>query len=459
MSYSTVWGSLSVNEEARTVDLNNPEILLVSGALLRPALVAEAARYVEMADFEDLRLGKLWDCIVGMVNEGLKEDQIDEIGVARRFVKDPAVQTKVMAYLATLTAGMPKMTSLVVLAQRVRRRATMRLALTNMREIATDLKDQIASNDGEMPDLDVKLSGLSVAVTTRSDVNTRRAQFKDSAKEVMAYFDGLYSNDKKMYIPTGIPKLDRKLGGGLRPGQLHVLLASTGGGKTALASQLCDEAVKHGRRAMLFSMEVDPMDVFIRDVERRAGVSRWELRKDHAKDAAHAALTEAAMTLMAAGGKIVHGQPISIEGIRQAVLTERVRSGKIDMIAVDHAQVAEPSKSDLKTMPRYLMVKGVAEGLRMLARQLNVAVLLTAQMNAPGKDEKPTMENVREGKDINNTAEVVITLWHDKGEGIDGEPVINASWLTVEKCRAGTCGRIEIVYKGETFSFGEKSNG
>lgn len=210
---------------------------------------------------------------------------------------------------------------------------------------------------------------------------------------------------------------------------------------------------------MLFSMEVDPLDVFVRDVERRAGVSRWELRKEHAKDEAHAALTEAAMGLMTApqGGKIVFGQPISIEGIRQAVLTERVRTGKIDLVAVDHAQVAEPSKSDMKTMPRYLMVKGVAEGLRMLARQLNVAVLLTAQMNAPGKDEKPTMENVREGKDINNCAEVVMTIWHDKGEGIDGEPVINATWLTVEKCRAGTCGRIEMVYQGATFSFGEKA--
>lgn len=448
-----------MNEEARTVDLNNPEILLISGALLRPALVAEAARYVEEADFADLRLGKLWSCIVEMINKGMKEDQIDTIGVARHFAKDPDLQRRVIVYIDSLTDGMPKMTSLVTLAQRVRRRSTMRLALAHMREIATDLKAQIDSDDGDMPDLDTKLSGLSVAVTTRSDVNTRRAQFKDSAKEVMGYFDALYSNDKGLYISTGIPKLDKKLGGGLRPGQLHVLLASTGGGKTALASQLCDYAVAHGRRAMLFSMEVDPLDVFVRDVERRAGVSRWELRKEHAKDEAHAALTEAAMGLMTApqGGKIVFGQPISIEGIRQAVLTERVRTGKIDLVAVDHAQVAEPSKSDMKTMPRYLMVKGVAEGLRMLARQLNVAVLLTAQMNAPGKDEKPTMENVREGKDINNCAEVVMTIWHDKGEGIDGEPVINATWLTVEKCRAGTCGRIEMVYQGATFSFGEKA--
>ena len=448
------------DEGLEAIDLNNPEILLVSGALLRPALAAEAARYVKPDDFLDLRLSKIWAAIVAMLDEGLKEDAIDLVGVGRRFSEVPSVQRKVTLYCSSLIDGIPRMTSLILLAQRVRRRATMRLALEEMRKIATELKTQIDSNDGEMPDLDSRLTGLSVAVTTRSDTQTRRTQYKDMAKEVIRYFDGLHSGDKGMYVPTGLPTLDRKLGGGLRPGQLHVVLGGTGSGKTAFASQLCDRAVMAGHRALMFSMEVDPLDVYIRDVERLAGKSRWDLRYAHKRDEAQQAFQAAYGDMLTrTQSKVVYGEPISVEGIRQAILTERVRGGKVDMIAVDHAQVAKPSDNDLKTMPRYLQVKSTAEGLRLIARQLNVAVLLTAQLNPPQKGEQPSMALVRESKDINNAAEVVLVLWHEKAEGMGGDMYITHSWILLEKVRAGQEGKIEITYRGECFRFEELADG
>lgn len=444
------------------IDFNNPEILLVSGALIRPALAAEAARYVEASDFLDERLGRVWAAIVGMVDEGLKEEEIDAVGVGRRFSKVVEVQRKIALFCDGLITGVPRMGSLVTFAQRVRRRATMRMALNEMRDIATSLKTQIDSNDGEMPDLDVRLSGLSVTVNTRSDTTKRRTQYKDLASEVIRYFDGLSVGDKSQYIPTSIPRLDKYLGGGLRPGQLHVVLGGTGSGKTAFVSQLCDHAVAHGKRALMFSMEVDPLDVYIRDVEREAGKSRWDLRLDHGnkREEAQQAFGTAYNTLLNKPlSKIVYGEPVSLEGIRQAVLTERVRGGKIDMIAVDHAQVALPSDGDLKTMPRYLQVKSTAEGLRLLARQLNIAVVLTAQLNPPPKGEEPTMAMVRESKDINNAAEVVILIFHKKQEDVNGEMFISESWLLLEKVRAGREGRIPIKYRGEVFRFEEPDLG
>jgi replicative DNA helicase len=446
-----------MNEQrTETIDHNDPEILLVASALLRPALAAEAARYVNEEDFEDSRLGKVWTVIVAMIEEGLKENDIDVVGVGKRFSTVPSVQRKVAHYCDQLMDGLPRATSLVMLAQRVKRRATMRLALGEMRKIATELKSQIESNDGEMPDLDSRLTGLSVAVTTRSDTQTRRTQYKDMVGEVCRYLDGLSSGDTSMYIPTGLPTVDRKLGGGLRPGQLHVILGGTGSGKTALASQLCDSAVAHGRRALMFSMEVDPLDVYIRDVERVAGKSRWDLRYNHKREEAQAAFMAAHTTLLDKPlSKVVYGEPISVEGIRQAVLTERLRGGKVDMIAVDHAQVAKPSKEDKQTMPRYLQVKDTAEGLRLLARQLDVAVLLTAQLNPPQKGEKPTMALVRESKDINMAAEVVMVIWHEKGEGITGDTITTDSWLILEKVRAGQEGKVHINYRGECFRFEE----
>lgn len=448
--------------EENAIDYNDPEILLVSGALIRPALAPEAARYVEPGDFKDERLGRIWGAIVGMIDEGLKEDQIDSIGVGKRFAKHPDAQRAVALYCDSIITGVPRMGSLVIFAQRVRRRATMRLALEEMRSIATDLKTEIDSNDGEMSDLDLRLSGLSVTINTRSDTAKRRTQARDMIGEVTRYFDGLSTGDKSQYIPTGLPTIDKYLGGGLRPGQLHVVLGGTGSGKTAFVSQLCDHAVAHGRRALMFSMEVDPLDVYIRDVERIGGKSRWDLRShdEQTKAEAEQAIQAAYNVILTKPlSKIVYGEPISLEGIRQAVLTERVRGGKVDMIGVDHAQVALPSEGELKTMPRYLQVKSTAEGLRLLARQLNIAVVLTAQLNPPAKGEDPTMALVRESKDINNAAEVVMLIHHKKEEGISGEAFITESWIRMEKVRAGREGRVRIRYRGELFRFEEPAYG
>jgi replicative DNA helicase len=438
-------------------DPNNPEVMLIAGALLKPALAAEAAPFVEPDDFKDERLGKIWGVMVGMINAG-EAAKIDTVSIGKRFPNASLeAQRNIALFCDKLMDEWPKVTSLVLAAHRVRRRATMRLALDRMREIAGMLKDEIESNDGSMPDLDEKLAGLSIAVTSRSDTEKRRVTVKDLASQVTAYFDQLYTGSSNVYVPTGIPKLDDFLGGGLRPGQLHVILGGTGSGKTALSSQIADHAVSRGRNAIMFSMEVDPLDVFVRDMERRAGVSRWDLRRLDKRDNAIKKLATTIGRSVAEDGKIVFGEPISTEGIRQAILTERLRSGQIDLVVVDHAQVALPSKSDKRSMPRYLEVKNTAEGLRALARQLGVAVVLTAQMNPVQKGETPNMSLVREGKDINNAAEVVMMIHHEKTEMMEGEMVIAHSWIIVEKARAGREGKVEVRYNGALFRFEEPS--
>ena len=437
------------------LDFTNPEIVLASGALITPALAAEASRYISPEDFEDKRIGRIWEVIVGMVDEGLKEDAIDAVSVAKRFGAKPETQHKISVFLGKLLDA-PKGKSLVTLAQRVRRRATMRMVKVHLDDLQDELAEQIASSDGEIPNLDEKLATISIAVTSKLDTTSRRTTYKSQLKQVAVYLDEVAAFDSTKYIPTGIPKLDQKLGGGLRPGQLHVVLGGTGSGKSALASQLCDSAIKTGHRAILFSMELDTLDIYIRDVERQAGRSRWDLKSPSHKASAMAALIDAQNVLSnQKDGKVVYGEPISIEGIRQVVLTERMRGGPVRMIAVDHAQVALPSAKDKQSMPRYLAIKGVADGLRALARQLNIAVVLTAQLNPPPKDVEPSMRQVRESQDINNTAEVVMVIHHVWSDGLDGERIITESVINIEKIRAGIAGKVKIKYRGDAFRFEE----
>jgi replicative DNA helicase len=432
---------------------------LVAGALIKPELVSEAVKFVSSLDFEDARLSLIWGSIVSLIDDGATAEQIDPFSVAKGCTSNDSVQRKIAIYASELLDQFPKSGSLLNSAQRVRRRATLRSTLTDMREIAMEIKEQLGSVDGEVDNLETRLSQLSIKVSMRSDVVSNRTTFKEAAIEVGKYFDELASGPNTYAIPTGIPRLDKKLGGGLRPGQLHSILGGTGSGKTALASQICDEAVKRGHRAIMFSMEVDPMDVYIRDVERLSGRSRWDLRSPAhiTREKASEALVEAQATILnQKDSKIIYGEPMSVEGIRQAILTEKLRGGEIEVVCVDHAQVAKPSGDEKANRPRYLEVKSVAEGLRAIARQLNIAMVLTAQLNPPQKGEQPTMDSVRESKDINNCSEVVMLIWHKKEEAPNGDTVVTGSFIILDKVRTGTCGKVPVYYRGEVYRFEEQ---
>lgn len=436
-------------------DPNSPEVWLVAGALIKPALAAEASSMVTGKEFSDPRLGRTWDAIVELLNKGATEKDIDIFSVAKRFTPKPETQKKVAIFLGEVIDYFPKLTSLTNAAQRVRRRHILRTTWEELKLLGHVIHEQLQSTDGEVKDLEERLAALSIKVASRSDTTTHRTIFQDRAVEVGKYFDGLAAGPVAGSVPTGIGKLDKRLGGGLRPGQMHAVLGGTGSGKTALASQICDEAVKRGHGAIMFSMEVDPIDVYIRDVERRAGRSRWDLRshfEDKREKAQEELVLAQAEILNQSEGKVVYGEPMSVEGIRQTILTEQLRTGDIKVVAVDHAQVALPNKTEQSRMPRYLEVKGTAEGLREIARHLNVAVVLTAQLNPAPKGEKQDMSRVRESKDINNCSEVVMVINHVKEE-IGEDTIISDSWIQVEKARAGAEGKVPVAFRGSVYRF------
>jgi len=439
------------------------EVMLVAGAIIKPEQAAEAARLVTPDDILDTKLRIVWKAILKLIKSG--ETEIDIPRIASAAVNRAETQTKLKLYMAGLLDGFPTMTSLINVAQRVRRRSTLRHAYMELRQIATIVKDNLDSPDGQVTDLEERLAKLSVAVSARSDDTLRRSVYKDRLVEIGKYFDGLSTGPLASSIPTGIKKLDLKLGGGLRPGQLHTILGGTGSGKTALASQIADEAVRRGHRALMFSMEVDDIDVYLRDVERQAGRSRWDLlphkqpiTREKAQDALYKAM---AFLATKDDTKVVYSEPMSVEGIRQAVLTENLRYGKVKVVVVDHAQVALPTTDEQQRMPRYLEVKGVAEGLRELARRLEVVVVLTAQLNPPptGKDgskHRPEMSQVRESKDINNCSEVVMVIEHQK-ETVGDDIVLTESYIHLDKARAGSTGPVPVVYRGSVFRFEDKN--
>ena len=450
---------------SKPLDPNEAETILAAGSLLNPLAASEAGNLVVASDFKDRRLGRVWEAVLKLLASGSEPNSIDALVVASAIAESATARTQFGIFCVELSTMYPRQPSLTYHANLVRRRATLRLAAQRLKDINAELESQIAEPQGDVGTLEERLGALTLELAKRSDVATGKTTYEDASKEITTYFDDLRAGTE-YGIPTGIHDLDKRLGGGIRAGQLYVVAGSTGAGKTAFASQIADYAVLNAKRVLMFSMEIDPIDVFIRDAERVSQVSRWDLKGSDGEAARLKLLQAGELNLLnrykAGKGKIVFGQPMSVEQIRHAVLTEKMRGGRVDMIVVDHAQVALGSSGAKKNQPRYLEVKDIAVDLRLLAIQQKIAVVLTAQLNPTAEGGQPSMYSIRESKDLVNSSDVVMLLWHQKlildeskEDALTPDDTIQTvkSWIIVEKIRTGMTGKLQVRYVGKHFKF------
>jgi replicative DNA helicase len=103
---------------------------------------------------------------------------------------------------------------------------------------------------GDLDDYDACEEILKKALEVGSD--------KDDAIDVFDNIDEVLSEDFRKPIPTGISGLDEKMNGGLSKGELGVILAPFGVGKTTMITKLANTAYNEGKKVLQIFFEDTP---------------------------------------------------------------------------------------------------------------------------------------------------------------------------------------------------------
>jgi replicative DNA helicase len=130
--------------------------------------------------------------------------------------------------------------------------------------------------------------------------------------------------------------------------------------------------------------------------------------------------------------------------------------GGLDLVIVDHAQIvaSERVKGD-KDRGRYLELRLIAEGLREMAKEWRIPVVLMAQMNpvsAERKNKRPKLSEIRESNDMGNTADAAVLIYQERNENTDE---IDSTELIVAKNRHGRRGTVVVGFEGALHNFAE----
>ena len=213
--------------------------------------------------------------------------------------------------------------------------------------------------------------------------------------------------------PSGFNDLD-ELTGGFQPGNLIVLAARPSMGKSALVTNIAENAaVDHGKPVALFSLEMSETELAQRFIASQAKISGDELRKGRVKADRWPKVLKAAEKLAQAPLYVDDSSDIGILELRAKARRLHARR-ELGLVIVDYLQLMRP---DGRTESRVEQIGQISRGLKILARELQVPVIAVSQLSRAVESRTrrcPMLSDLRESGQIEQDADVVMFIYRDE---------------------------------------------
>lgn len=328
-------------------------------------------------------------------------------------------------------------------AEQVRDAAVRRRILHAAREI---LRDCTMPPTGTADELLERCEAAFRELSDRGRAGAEPVVLPDLVRRTLEEIDARSGGGEPAGVPTGLSDLDALLGG-MRPGQLLVVGARPGAGKTALCLAILAHCCRaQGLPAYLASLEMPAAEICHRLLAMGTGVRLHHITraKLSADDAAK---------LAGALDPVVYGRamlsvddaPAMSAAQVHATLRREVRRRGCRVAAVDYLQLmrpADPKESRVQQVGR------LARDLKLAARDCNVPIVLLSQLNRESEargDGRPKLSDLRESGEIEQHADGVVLLHVAPGQDEDAEcwPVT----AVVAKNRNGPVGDVPLVYR------------
>jgi replicative DNA helicase len=264
----------------------------------------------------------------------------------------------------------------------------------------------------------------------------------DLTREALERIDRRASGEGLTGYKTGFADLDALLFG-LQPGQLVVLGARPGVGKTALALSVALNLTRAGVPVLFFSLEMPTAEIMDRAISSRSGVPLSDIRRGRINDDQSGRILSAGEQLKRERFWIDDRSDLTAS--RLAAVTRRnVRRNGVRVVVVDYLQLMTPENAREN---RTQQVGLCARRAKMIARECGVPVLMLAQLNRELENReggRPRLADLRDSGEIEQHADVAIFLHPHKGS--EAEPV----WQTdviVAKNRNGPIGETTLGFR------------
>ncbi len=329
-----------------------------------------------------------------------------------------------------------------------------------------------------------------------ADAGEAQTDFIDFSKALtstLGYIEQAFARDDKLSgLPTGLEKLDRRLGG-LTKSNLIIIAGRPAMGKTALATNIAYNVAEFMSRekniepkdkgVAFFSLEMSSDELAARILSTVTQTPGQNMRTGE--------LNNAEFTRIAAAVRELENIPLYIDdtpGLTINAIRTRARRLKrtkgLGLIVIDYIQLISGS-TKRGEVNRVQELSEISRGLKILAKELDVPVIALSQLNRGVEsrdDKRPLMSDLRESGSIEQDADVVMFVYRENYYIHNEEPkqkqnetaehlqqriaewqkhdreTQNLAEVIIGKQRHGPVGSVRLFWNGQYAQFGNLAN-
>ena len=342
-----------------------------------------------------------------------------------------------LAYLNTLAQAVPGSANVRRYAAIVADKALRRAILAAVDGAAQTVREAASGDEA----LDRVQS--SIADVKRLDAGSDPKPMCALMPARVAHWQALSSGDELPAIPTGLAAVDEALYGGIRRGHVFVLAARPGVGKTSLAMQILLNVAVQGHAGLMCSQEMKGGELLDRVAANLGRVPLGSLSTGRIDDRDAGRLADAA-DLASSLPVYIDDQPaLSLLAIRAKARKVKREAGGLAILVIDYLQLCNGA-GVAKT--RHHELEALSRGIKALAKELDVCVLLLSQLNRASENDEPELHHLKESGAIEEDADAVMLL-HPWASEADGTVTVLAK---LAKNRNGRRGRLALSFDGRT---------
>jgi replicative DNA helicase len=289
-------------------------------------------------------------------------------------------------------------------------------------------------------------NSIAEVLTKLEEIQENKTVHSKTMKQIVAENKGNYFNEHvgEGLIKTGFYRTDDCLGG-LEGGDVTVIGARPGVGKSAIVTQMIGQMAEKDYNIGYYNLEMNESQVYERFVSRMSEIGLTRVRRakaflggeKEAFDKANETLSGYSITI-STGAK-------SVSEIRA-----ECRHQRYDVIVIDYLQLI---KADRRFGNRASEVGDISKAIKALAMELNVPIIVLSQLNRISEmreTKEPTMAELRESGDVEQDASNIILLWNLDEDG-------KYKGWKIEKQRQGTHLKEVLQFDGDHMRFIERT--
>jgi len=405
--------------------------------------------------FYDLRHQSLYETLVEMSD---RKEAIDLITVRQRL-KDKGQLEAIggVTYLTALVDATPSPANLPFYADIVVEKNLLRRMIQTCTSVVGRIYDEEQQGDVETLLDEVEKEVLHISEEREEAVSL---VMKDLVHKAISQIEEMHSRQGQTTgLSTGFTDLD-KMTTGFHGGEMIVIAARPSMGKTSLAMNIAEHVALDLKLPVgVFSLEMSADSLVLRMLCSRARVNLRDIREGFLAERDFPKLTAVAGKMAAAPLFIDDTAGLSILQLR-AKARRMHQQHDVKLFVIDYLQLLRSTAKRAEN--RQQEIADISQGIKALAKELKVPVIVLAQLNRElekrGPGEKPKLSDLRESGSIEQDADLVGLLYKPKmGKEDDEDPGEQPNYdavpvnLLIAKQRNGPTGDVHLTFlKGFT---------